>query len=78
MYWNRQALANSVNPDLMPQNVASDLDLHCLPLIQQFLDMPRAELWSNSKYWDILPPYHTFPNILYNSILKRDVGLKIA
>ena len=24
MYWDRQALANSVDPDQMPQNVASD------------------------------------------------------
>ena len=37
MYWDRQARANSVDPDQMPQNVASDQSLHCLPLIQQFL-----------------------------------------
>ena len=24
--------ANSVDPDQMPQNAASDLDLHCLPM----------------------------------------------
>ena len=38
MYSDRQALANSVDPDEMPHNVASHLGLHCLPLIQQFLD----------------------------------------
>ena len=30
-YWNREAFANSVDPDQMPQNVASDQGLHCLP-----------------------------------------------
>ena len=38
MYSDRKARANSVDPDEMPQNVASHLGLHCLPLIQQFLD----------------------------------------
>ena len=28
----------------MPQNVASDQGLHCMPLIQQFTDIPRAGL----------------------------------
>ena len=37
-YWNRLARANHVDPDQMPRNVASDLGLQCLPLIQQFLD----------------------------------------
>ena len=26
----------TVDPDQMPQNVASDQDLHCLPLIQHY------------------------------------------
>ena len=38
MYLNRQAWANSVDPDEMPQNAPSHQGLHCLPLIQQFLD----------------------------------------
>ena len=38
MYLDRQAWANSVDPDEMPQNVASQQGLHCLLLIQQFLD----------------------------------------
>ena len=33
-----QAWANCVDPDQMPQNVASDQGLHCLPLIHQILD----------------------------------------
>ena len=37
-YGDRQASSNSVDPDQMPQNVASDQGLHCLPLIQHFLD----------------------------------------
>ena len=35
-YWDRQVLANSVDPDQMPQNAASDQGLHNLPLIQQY------------------------------------------
>ena len=37
-YWKIQTSANSKDPDQMPQNVASDQGLHCLPFIQQFLD----------------------------------------
>ena len=36
-YWDRQAWANSEDPDQNPQNAASDHGLHCLPLFQQFL-----------------------------------------
>ena len=36
-YWDRQAWVNSVDPDQMPQIVASDQGLHCLPLIQHHL-----------------------------------------
>ena len=43
MYSDRQACANSVDPD----DAASHQGLHCLPLIQQFLDTT-----SGSKlYW---------------------------
>ena len=38
MYMDRQAWANSIDPDETLQNVASYQGLHCLPLIQQFLD----------------------------------------
>ena len=38
MYLDSQACANSVDPDEMPQNGTSYQGLHCLPLIQQFLD----------------------------------------
>ena len=38
MFSDRQAWANSVDPDEMPQDAASHQGLHCLPLIQQFLD----------------------------------------
>ena len=31
-YWDSQFWANSVDPDQMPQNAASDKGLHCLPL----------------------------------------------
>ena len=38
-YWDRKAWANSVDPDQMPQNVASDQGLYCLPLLKQYTDM---------------------------------------
>ena len=38
-FWDRQAWVNSVDPDQKLMNLASDQGLHCLPLIQQFLDM---------------------------------------
>ena len=38
MYSNKQAWANSVEPDEMQQNAASHQALLCLPLILQFLD----------------------------------------
>ena len=38
LYSDRQTWANSVDPDEMLQNAASHQGLHCLPLIQQFLD----------------------------------------
>ena len=37
LYSDRQARANSVDSDEMPQNAMSHHGLHCLPLIQQFL-----------------------------------------
>ena len=37
-YSDWQAWTNSADPDETPQNVASHQGLHCLPLIQQFLD----------------------------------------
>ena len=37
-YWNRQAQANSVDPDQMLHNAASDQGLHCLLLIQQYFN----------------------------------------
>ena len=47
MYSDRQAWANSLDPDETPQNVASHLGLHCLPLIQQFLDTTSG----SELYW---------------------------
>ena len=52
MYFDRQAWANSVDPDQMPQNVASDQGLYCLPFIEQFLDRP----WDSEM--DLLNPCH--------------------
>ena len=46
-YSDRQAWANSIEPDEMPQNAASHLGLHWLPLIQQFLDTTSG----SELYW---------------------------
>ena len=46
MYLDRQAWANSVDPDEMQQNAASHQGLHFLPLIQQFLDTT----WNGKLY----------------------------
>ena len=35
-YLDRQAWENNVDPDKLPQNAATDQDLHCLPIKQQF------------------------------------------
>ena len=35
-YWDRQACANSVEPDKTPQKLLSDQGLQWLPLIQHF------------------------------------------
>ena len=47
MYSDRQALANSIDPDETPRSAASHLGLHCLPLIQQFLDTTSG----SELYW---------------------------
>ena len=46
-YLDRQAWANSVDPDEMLQNAASHQDLHCLSLIQQILDTTSG----NKLFW---------------------------
>ena len=43
--WDRQTLANSIDPDQMPQNLASDLHLHCQPLIQQYKRCSKLDLF---------------------------------
>ena len=45
-YWDRQSLRNSVDPDQMLHSAASDLGLHCLPLIQQYFDIPEEVNWT--------------------------------
>ena len=47
IYSDRQAWANGIDPDEMLQNAASHLGLHCLPLIQQFLDTTSG----SELYW---------------------------
>ena len=46
-YLDRQAVADIVDPDETLQNVVSDQGLHCLPLIQQFLDT----VMGSKLYW---------------------------
>ena len=40
-YSDRTEQIRNLGPDQMPQNVASDLGLHCLPLTKQFLAIDR-------------------------------------
>ena len=43
-----ELFANSGDPDQMPQNVASDLGLHCLPIT--LLRVSRLQ-WVNNQYF---------------------------
>ena len=45
-YLDRQAWANSVDPDQMPQNASSDQGLHCLPLTQHFYMYSQEVKWT--------------------------------
>ena len=45
MYSDRQAWGNSVDLDETPQNAASHKGIHCLPIIQQFLDTTMNKLY---------------------------------
>ena len=47
--FGHQASANSADPDKMSQNVASDLGLHCLAFIQQFLELKNT-MYKNIGY----------------------------
>ena len=61
MYSDKQAWANSIDPDETPQNVASHLGLHSLTLIQQFLDTSGSELYW-FKFWNIYGKEFRCPN----------------
>ena len=56
-YWDRHACAKSVDPDQMPQNVASDQGLHYLPPSQLLLDM-KAGIKMNVQIlgWELRHP----------------------
>ena len=50
-YYDKQPQANSVGPD---QNAASDLGIHCLSFVQQFLDISigsKMDLCKFSQLW---------------------------
>ena len=49
-YWGRLAFANSVDPDQMLQNAASDQGLHYLPYIEQSLRTPRGSRMDYFKF----------------------------
>ena len=48
-YWNSQAPANSIDQDQTLQYAVFGLGLHCLPLINQFLDSPLIHQFSDSS-----------------------------
>ena len=45
-YLERHAWANSTDPDQMPQNMASEQGLPCLPLTQQFYTYSQVVNWT--------------------------------
>ena len=47
---DRQTLVNSVDPDQMLHAAASNQGLHCLPLMQQFLDISRDNIMFLFKF----------------------------
>ena len=49
MYLDRQTIGNSVDPDQMLENAASDQGQHCLPLIQQFYTHSQAVKWTMKR-----------------------------
>ena len=49
-YWDRQAWADSVDPDQMLKNKASSQDLYCLQFIQQFLDISMHSKTDSIKF----------------------------
>ena len=52
-----------VDPDQMLQTTASDHSLHCLPLIQQFLDMSTGSNLDVFKFYDKCSNELWCPNI---------------
>ena len=50
IFSDRQAWANSVDPDETPQNAASHQGLQCLPVIQQFLDTRSGSIFYLFKF----------------------------
>ena len=50
IYSDRQAFANSVDPDETSQNAASHQGLHCLSLIYQFLDTTSGSKLYSLKF----------------------------
>ena len=67
-YWERQA-ANSVNPDQILQNMASDLDLHCVTHPALF------RLKSSKMEYQIRPNYRTYT---YKHSVKQFRSLQIT
>ena len=78
MYSDRQAWANSVDPDETPQNEASHLGLHCLLFIQQILDTTSGSklYFCSNKYGKEVTEYRVntetniklmFTSLLYNN-----------
>ena len=71
-----QVCANSVDPDLMPQNTTSNQGLHCLPLTQQFYTHSQVVKWTywrevQGKAYQIYQIYPKFP-------MKIKFGVSIA
>ena len=69
-YLDKQARANSADPDQMLQYAVPDLGPHCLPPIRQYLDKSREQNWHAlilehamielrcANIWDNYGPFH--------------------
>ena len=48
--WDRRVWANNIDQNQMPNNVAPDYGLHCLPLIQYFYTINRYSTGHNASH----------------------------
>ena len=69
--WDGQAWSNSVDPDQTPQNAASDLGLHCLPLSPGSFDiLACGKIWYHNNGSLTARLFITLRTHAYSNIMK--------